>query len=155
MTSTTTVDCIGKNTSVNNGTYPTRKPQKKCRESNNEKQEPQTRIWGGTVTTWARMLWKKPWHSWENHSSVKEDNVKRRRDNDYLWYVDGQGTLKMGQMWENRDNRERWRSRIVLRLKPSNTLPCGCITTWPSGFELFSHHNKLEQSIWSVLVTQK
>jgi hypothetical protein len=25
MTNTTTVDCIGKNTSVNNGTYPTRK----------------------------------------------------------------------------------------------------------------------------------
>jgi hypothetical protein len=34
------LDCSGKNTNANNGTYPTRKDQEKCREDNNERKIP-------------------------------------------------------------------------------------------------------------------
>jgi len=61
MTSTTTVDCRGKNTSVNNGTYPTRKDQEKYREDNNEKlrtPDPYLRRYYHVLVT--RMLREKP-----------------------------------------------------------------------------------------------
>ena len=41
------------------------------------------------VTTKVRMLWEKTYHSGENHSSVKDDSVKRRRNNDNLRCEDG------------------------------------------------------------------
>jgi hypothetical protein len=44
MTSTTTVDCSGKNTRANNLTYPSRKAQEKCREDNNETQRTPTPV---------------------------------------------------------------------------------------------------------------
>jgi hypothetical protein len=96
MTSTTTVDCSGTNTSANNGTYPTRKAQE-SREDNNEKQrtpDPYLRKYYHVLGV--RMLWEKPCHSGENHSSVKEDSVKRRRDDDNLTCADGQTVLTLG-----------------------------------------------------------
>jgi hypothetical protein len=42
-----------------------------------------------------RMLWDKPGHSGENHSSVKEDSVKRRRDDDNLPCTHGQTVLQL------------------------------------------------------------
>ena len=85
MTSTTTVDCSGKNTSANNGTYPTRKAQENADKITTKHNEPQHPYFEEVLPLLGsqNVVGETLPHR-EKHSSVKDDIVKRRRDNDNL-----------------------------------------------------------------------
>ena len=78
------IDCSVQNTSVNNGIYPTKNDcRRKCREDNSKRTPhpyPYLRRYCHVSTT--RMLGENPVTVTQgnNHSSVEEDTVKRRRD---------------------------------------------------------------------------
>ena len=73
------VDCIGKNTSVNNGIYPTGNVQENVEKTTTKtKRTPHPYLKRYYHVLTVRMLWEKPYHSGENDSSVKEDSVKTK-----------------------------------------------------------------------------